>query len=213
MSMRFNVKPLIAAAACQAAMASHAAVWDESLAGDLSNNGLAPSALAFSVGSNEVLGSVGNSGQGIDRDYFKFTVPPGAKLTSLRLLGNTSVSGAASFLALQEGPQVTVTPSGAGVENLLGFAHYGTEQIGTDILPLVVFNNLSGGLPSGTYSVWVQDTGGQVDYGLEFGIVSAADSSADVPTLPEWALLLLSVLLLTATWRSGDPSHGRAPSG
>ena len=209
MSKRFNVRPWIALLACQAAMASHAAVWDESLAGDLSNSGLAPTSLVFVVGANQVLGSVGNSGQGVDRDYFKFTVPPGATLTSLKLLGNTSVSGADSFLALQVGPQVTVTPSGAGVENLLGFTHYGTEQIGTDILPLVVFNNFNGGLPSGTYSVWVQDTGGQVEYGLEFGIVAAADSGADVPTLPQWALLLLGTLLLATTLRRG----GAAPNG
>ena len=209
MSKRFNVRPWIALLACQAAMASHAAVWDESLAGDLSNNGLAPTSLVFVVGANQVLGSVGNSGQGVDRDYFKFTVPPGATLTSLKLLGNTSVSGADSFLALQVGPQVTVTPSGAGVENLLGFTHYGTEQIGTDILPLVVFNNFNGGLPSGTYSVWLQETGGRVEYGLEFGIVAAADSGADVPTLPQWALLLLGTLLLATTLRRG----GAAPNG
>lgn len=209
MSKRFNVRPWIALLACQAAMASHAAVWDESLAGDLSNSGLAPTSLVFVVGANQVLGSVGNSGQGVDRDYFKFTVPPGATLTSLKLLGNTSVSGADSFLALQVGPQVTVTPSGAGVENLLGFTHYGTEQIGTDILPLVVFNNFNGGLPSGTYSVWLQETGGRVEYGLEFGIVAAADSGADVPTLPQWALLLLGTLLLATTLRRG----GAAPNG
>jgi hypothetical protein len=213
MSKRFNVKPLIAFLACQAAIPSHAAVWDENLAGDLSNTGLTPTSLVFAIGANQVLGSVGNSGQGVDRDYFKFTVPPGATLTSLKLLGNTSVSGSASFLALQAGPQVTVTPSGVGVENLLGFTHYGTEQIGTDILPLVVFNNFSGALPGGTYSVWLQETGGQVDYGLEFGIVPAVDNSADVPTLPEWALLLLVTLLLAATWRSGGRPGARAPNG
>jgi hypothetical protein len=209
MSKRFNVKPWIAALACQAAIASHAAVWDESLAGDLSNNRLAPTALAFAIGANQVLGSVGDAGSGVDRDYFKFTVPPGALLTSLKLLGNTSVSGGASFLALQAGPQITVTTSGVGVENLLGFTHYTTDLIGTDILPLVVFNNFSGALPSGAYSVWVQDTGGLVDYGLEFGVVAAAGSSADVPTLPEWAMLLLGTLLLATTWRSGR----RAPNG
>lgn len=184
-----------AAGLCLFTTAGHAVTWNEATAGDLSNNGLAPTVLPVALGSNQVLGSVGNSGQGIDRDYFTFTVPPGATLKSLRLLSNTSISGGSSFLALQAGPQVTVTTSGGGVENLLGFTHYGNDQIGTDLLPLVVFS-FNGSLPSGTYSVWVQETGGRVDYGLDLGIEADAAATADVPTLPEWAFIALAALML-----------------
>ncbi len=133
-----------------------ATVWDENSNGDFSNDGLSPTSLVVFAGSNRVFGSTGNSGNGVDRDYFSFTVPVGATLTSIMLLNNTSVSGSASFIAIQAGPQLTVSPTGAGVENLLGFAHYGNDLIGTDILPFITFTNA---LPSGIYSLWVQETG------------------------------------------------------
>src|SRR5882724_1688564 len=99
---------------------AHAAtIWDEASNGDLSNDGLSPTPLVMSVGSNRVLGTTGNSGQGTDRDYFKFTVPVGAKLTSIVLLPNTAISGSVSFIGIQAGPQLTVTPTGGGVESLI----------------------------------------------------------------------------------------------
>jgi hypothetical protein len=165
-------------------------VWDEGAIGDFSNNGLVPTVLTFSLGSNRVIGTTGNPGTGIDRDYFSFSVPTGMALTSLMVLSNTSVSGSSSFIGIQAGPQLTVTPSGGGVENLIGFAHYGNDQVGTDLLP---FFGIAGGLASGTYSVWVQELGGVVPYGFEFNV-------AAVP-LPGAAWLLLSGIAGVASLR------------
>jgi len=174
-----------------------AAAWNESIQGDLSGNGLAPTNVPMTVGNNLVSGTIGNAGQGVDRDYFTFTVPAGAVLSAIQLLPNTFVSGSASFIAMQAGPQLTVTPSGMGVENLLGFALYGSDQIGTNILPLF---NAAGQLPPGTYSVWLQETGGTVEYGLDFQLTSTAPPDGDVP-LPPWALGALGLLLLSARAR------------
>ncbi len=194
-------------------LAAHAGTaWDEAGGVDLSNNGLNPTPLVVSVGSNTVLGTVGNSGQGIDRDYFRFTVPAGAVLQSIRVLGNTSVSGGASFIAIQAGPQLTVSPSGAGVEQLLGFTHYGNDQIGNDILQDMAIS-FSGALPAGTYSVWVQETGGPASYGLDFmiGVVGGVNTDdGDVPTLPEWAAILMALLLSFSLWRRGVGAQPRA---
>lgn len=55
-------------------------VWDEGGNGDLSNDGLLPTSVAFTAGSNIMNGTVGNSGSGVDRDYFTFTVPTGKAL-------------------------------------------------------------------------------------------------------------------------------------
>ncbi|MBV8036168.1 PEP-CTERM sorting domain-containing protein [Roseateles sp.] len=163
---------LVAVASSQAAI-----VWDEAIQGDLSDNGLAPTVIAMAPGRNLVLGTMGDAGHGVDRDYFSFTVPAGHVLAELWLLPVTGVSGSASFFGIQAGPQLTVTPSGGGIEAFYGFNHYGGEQIGSDILVAMVGADKAP-IPAGTWSVWLQETGGQVSYGLDFVITSAVPEPA-----------------------------------
>lgn len=179
---------------------AHAATsWDEAHNGDLSNDGLSPTSLVMGSGSNWVLGSTGATNTGVDRDYFEFTVPTGATLTAITLLANTSVSGNVSFIAVQGGPQLTVTPTGGGLEQLLALGHYGNDQIGTNLLPAIKLG-ATGPLPSGTYSVWVQDTGGTADYGFDFVISAPAATPAAVPSLPGRGLIILGSLLGLIIW-------------
>jgi hypothetical protein len=180
------------------ATTAHAAtVWDEAQNGDLSGNGLAPTTLTVAPGSNVVNGTTGDHGQGVDRDYFKFTVPTGSTVTAIKLLPNTSVSGGVSFIGIQPGPQLTVTPSGGGASVLIAQGHYGNDQINTDLLPQIRLASTPIPLPSGTYSVWVQDTGGPADYGLDFVLSSPPIAAAAAPSLSGWGLLLLGTLLGT----------------
>jgi hypothetical protein len=197
-----------AMALCGTAGVHAAPAWNESVNGDLSNDGLSPTAVAVSAGSNTVIGVAGNPGTGIDRDYFRVTVPPGSTLTSLVLLDNTFVSGGSSFMAMQVGPQVTVTPSGGGVQNLLGFVHYDNSMVGTDLLPTIA-PSFPNGLPSGTYSVWVQELGGVVPYGFDFVITAqSSTSSADAP-LPTWAYAVLAMAFLLVGSRTMTLSHSQ----
>jgi hypothetical protein len=154
----------MAAGAAQAAPA-----WKESRNGDLSNDRLAPTLVPVLRGGNAILGTTGNPGSGVDRDYFRFVVPEGHVLVGIRLLRNTTVSGGASFVAIEKGEQITCTPTGQGVEDLLGLAHYSAAEIGTDILPAMLIGTKAP-LPAGAYAVWVQDTGGPATYGFEFVI-------------------------------------------
>ncbi len=172
-----------ALALCAAPLAQAETVWDENVNPDLSSDGLLPTVITLFPGSNDLHGMTGNSGSGVDRDYFSFTLAPGMTLTSLILLPDTNVSGGVSFIAIQPGPQVTVTPEGGGAEALLAFSHYANDQIGQNLLLLL---GLPGGLPSGTYSFWVQETGGPATYGLDLQVSA-------VP-LPAAAWLLASGL-------------------
>jgi len=194
--MNLALKLLAATAFSGFAVAADAStLWDESLDGDLSNDGFSPTQLVAALGSNVVLGIAGTPvGSDIDRDYFRFTVPDGARLSSIMLLGNTAVAGGVSFIGIQPGPQLTVSPTGAGASSLIAFGHYGNAEIGTNLLPsLLVTPNPTSSLPSGIYSIWVQDTGGAAPYGFDFQI-------APVP-LPGAALLLLSGLFGLASLR------------
>jgi hypothetical protein len=193
MSPRSPIRWFYLVGAAVFALPAHASViWDESVNGDLSNLGSSPTALTMAAGSNTVLGVTGDQGQGTDRDYFRFDVPVGTVLSSIMLLDNTTVSGSVSFLAIEAGPQITATPSGGNVQDLLGYGHYGNDQIGTNLLPAIVVAP-GPGLRSGPYSVWVQDTGGPAPYGFDFVVTP-------VP-LPAAAGLLFSGLAGLATRR------------
>jgi len=101
-----------------------AIAYDESVSGDLSNSGLTPTVVVLSAGSNQVLGTTGQSGGPTDRDYFTVTVPSGLELASLFVLSGTEVGGSVSFIGLQAGTQVTVSPNASNAVGLLGWAHY-----------------------------------------------------------------------------------------
>jgi hypothetical protein len=153
-------------------MAPAAVVYNESVQGDLSNNGLAPTAIAFAAGSNQIFGTTGR-GMALDRDYFTFTVPTGMQLSSLTVLPGTTVGGAVSFIGLEAGPQVTVATSAATAAGLLGWWHYAPGD--GNILPnMAAPNTGSSGfaaLGSGAYSIWIQDfNAGTFNYGFDFAL-------------------------------------------
>src|SRR3954453_16974381 len=91
--------------------AQGAVVYDESVAGDLSNSGAGPTVVNLGFWSNLIFGSTGFEAGAMDRDYFSITVPAGAVLSSLTVLPGTSVGGDVTFIGVQVGPQVTVSPA------------------------------------------------------------------------------------------------------
>jgi len=169
--------------------ASAATVYNET-AGDLSNDGLSPTALTFTLGSNQVIGSTGRASAtvGIDRDYFSFTVLAGQSLTAITLLPGTQVDGIFSFIGLQAGNQVTVSPAAVTAQGLLGWSHYSTADIGRNILgDMAIPANESTGfsvpLGPGTYSVWIQDFSvPTVPYGFDFTVAAATAATPEPGT-------------------------------
>ena len=200
-------------------------VYNESASPDLSNNGLAPTQLMVSLGLNDLFGTTGKTGTVIDRDYFTFTVPQGLELTAITVLPGTETLGTLgeSFIGIESGPEVTVSTAPPDATGLLGWDHYGTGDIGVNILPLMGTSGLgstgfTGPLPAGTYSFWVQEaTVGSVNYGLEFTVA---------PEPASWTMLLAGMALLVgitarraarsglyrpAATCSNSPSSGASP--
>jgi hypothetical protein len=162
----------------------------------LSNSGLVPTLVTVSLGSNDLFGTTGKTGTVIDRDYFTFTVPLGMELTAITVLPGTKTLGTLgdSFIGIESGPEVTVSTAATTAAGLLGWFHYDTGDIGTNILPLMGTSGLgstgfTGPLPAGTYSFWEQEASvGTVPYGLEFTVATPEPAS--------WTMLLAGLTLL-----------------
>jgi hypothetical protein len=199
-----NSKTLSALALLLAALAvgpaAAATVWDEAIDGDLSGDRTAPTPLVFSTGDNDVFGTMGRPAGGeYDREYFTFTVPDRAAFTRLIVLYSTINGGNGQLLALESGTEVTVDPDNMpSPAPLLGYLIIGPGDDGTNVLPALGTAPGAIGfappLPSGAYSVWVQD--GNLPpstYGLRFTL-------AEVP-LPDAGLMAAAGLLSLATLR------------
>ena len=165
---------LIATLLCVPTASWAAFVYDESVDGDLSNDGLSPTVLVAGSGANTLSGSTIAG----DLDYFTFNIADGATLDSIILLEFSS-SDDLAFIGLQSGSQFTEPPDNPNVANLLGWVHMGAFLVGTDILDDIGHGSGAIGftppLPAGDYSFWIQQTGDeQVDYSLQFNVSGAA---------------------------------------
>jgi hypothetical protein len=155
--------------------ASAAIVYSETISGDLANSGLIPTPIAVSAGSNQVLGVTGRGAAGLDRDYFRITIPAGLGLFGLTVLPGTASSGVA-FIGMQAGAQVTLPTNAGDASGLLGWWHYSPADIDDDILPqMAIPANGSSGfdvpLGANTYSFWIQDfNAGVFPYGFDLSI-------------------------------------------
>jgi hypothetical protein len=175
-------------------------VYNESVSGDLSGNGLTPTLVSLALGSNQVFGSTGRNADGVvDRDYFTFTVPGGLQWSALLVLPGTTTIGQLGFIGLELGNQLTLPTTTTTAAGLLGWRHYNTADINTDILPEVGVpaNGSSGFTPplsSGSYTLWVQETGtGSSNYGFDIVVTSVPE--------PQTYITMLLALAVLAVYR------------
>ncbi len=157
--------------------ASYATDYDESVSGDFSNSGLSTTSIvSLTSGSNQIFGTTGRGTNAVDRDYFTITVPVGLEIVSLTELPGTMVGRSLSFIGLEAGTQVTLPSNTATATGLLGWTHYGTGDINTDILPRmgIPSNGSSGFTPPlgpGDYSFWIQELStGTFNYGFDIAV-------------------------------------------
>lgn len=150
-----------------------AALHDEAVNGDISSDPNNPLPLQLADGDNQIRGSV----VAPDVDYITVNIPAGSQLSGLVLDEYVSLS-TRSFIAVQAGSVFTELPATAAVENLLGYAHFGTDMLNIDILEAIATGpgsqGFSGALPAGDYTFWIQETGNDnADFALTFQITAA----------------------------------------
>jgi len=182
--------------ACSGGLA-RAATYDESVHGDLADSGLLPGTLLLAPGSNVLRGSFGNG----DLDYLAITVPAGHELRAIVLDPLTATGSQFSFIAIQAGPLMTVTPTTAPA-GLLGWTHFSAAQEGTDILDDLGrgagATGFTGGLAAGAYTLWIQELESGDDLGFAFGL----EVGAIVPVPPAAALFATGLALLVPVRRA-----------
>jgi hypothetical protein len=153
----------------------------DDVASDLSNAFGSPTPVPLSFGANVIRGTTGTQ-NGLDRDYFRITVPAGAKLTSLDLV---AFDGTRSFIGVETGTVFT-DPNTTAQSNLLGWVHFTPSLVGTNILDDMAAGagaqGFTGPLPAGDYSFWIQENGTPlVSYTLRLTLAAATPA---VPALP-----------------------------
>ncbi len=193
-AIRNSLLALIVLSALGMQSANADLIYDEAVAGDLSDDNLAPSLIPLVEGSTIVTGST--TASPLDRDIFTFTVPTGQELVAV-ILQAYIAGDDQSFFAVAEGATIaSLLNPAALLGNALIGATPGAMQ-GDDVLDdlgALTFpgsTGFSGPLGPGTYTFWIQETTvGIREYALDF-----QTRSSEVP-LPSTVLLLLTACAL-----------------
>ena len=157
-------------------VATDVLLFDEADGGDITNDPNNPEFLQFIVGQNRINAAVVDP----DLDYITVNVPAGSQLTAVEVTGYVSADDR-SFIAIQAGSVFTVLPENAQTEigNLLGYSHFGVDDIGFDVLARMGTGQgsqeFTPPLEAGDYTFWMQETGAEpVDFSLNF-VVEASN--------------------------------------
>jgi hypothetical protein len=155
-----------------ASLAHAALFYDESVSGDLSNLGSAPTVLDFTLGVNRVTGTMGGSPDS-DPDIISFTIQPGQFLTSIFL--EPLDPAERSFYAIAAGPTINMTNGATHLGNYL------TYQFGELIDELSLGGEFGGTgftvpLGAGVYTAWIQEISTRTDYTLAYTVIPEASA-------------------------------------
>jgi hypothetical protein len=187
-SIRDLLLPALAAAA---ATRAQPVIYDENSQGDLSNDRFHPTPLTLPIGEGLLLGALdGDVGGSIDRDYYTITIPQGYALSQI-ILQQYFSNDPVAFIAIQPGSIFPNDPATVQPGDLMGWLHFGPEDLGLDLLSLMGANGQGFTPPigPGPFSFWTQQTGEPTTYVMDF--VVAAPAPATLPLLLSAATPLL----------------------
>lgn len=163
-------------------------IFNDADDGNASSDGSAPTSLNFSLGSNEVLGTVStNTTIANTRNFYTFSIGAGQFLQSISLneISVVDAAGAVSndpgFYALVEGS--TAATPGNGFSNLGGNL-FSPSNLNSDLLGSITDGGNSGGtgfttIGEGDYTFVIQQTGDEISsFTLDFEVASVPEPSS-----------------------------------
>jgi hypothetical protein len=177
--------------------AASSVLWDESVSGDVSNDPTAPTQMNVSLGTNQFIATM----PGSDLDFITIHVPANSVLSAIYNSVYDSIDQV-SFAAIGPGTSIPATVLNEDPTGLLGYAHFGPGATDPADNLLTIMSQPAFGvpgfatpLPSGAYSVWIQQQSPVAEsYQLDF-VVDA------VPEPATSALLLVGVLVASCRRR------------
>ncbi|WP_182867074.1 PEP-CTERM sorting domain-containing protein [Stieleria mannarensis] len=188
---------------------AHAAiVHNEAIHGELSNDNFSPSVLNFTVGENTVIGEVTNArGFPANTDVFTFSVPEGAFWDALILddyRDSSPNQDNAAFLAINDSDffpygsfeldEINNANPAFPEDAFIGGTVFGgggptNPDVGRNLLPRaanIVGAGFTTPLPSGNYTIYIQQTDALTGYTLTANLVSAVPE----PSSAGWLMLV-----------------------
>lgn len=188
---------LLCLALAAAAPAARAALtYNESVSGDLSNLGSAPTQLVFSTGINRIIGTMGG-GTDADPDIFTFNIQPGQYLTSI-FLGPMNPQER-SFYAIAAGTTINMNDA---TTHLGSYLTYDIGELMDDLSTGGAYGGTGFEVPlgAGTYTAWFQEISTRVDYEFAYTVIPEPGTSA----LLCGAATLASAVILRRKFRTSD---------
>lgn len=186
--MKTILLALFAAGAVGATASAQVVNYVESISGDLSGNGVAPTSFDVDLGLNTFAGTMGrpSSTAPIDRDIFTFQINPWEQVTALWVLEYSPVAAPGpigSFLALSGSNTISIASPALHLSNAL-VAGPG------DYLPVLAAGSYSDTLGSqpatlgltaplggGTYTLWFQELTTNVNYTIGIAVAAVPEPS------------------------------------
>lgn len=164
-------------------------VYNEEVDGNLSNDNQVPTIVELAAGDNRVISS--QAGTVDQANFFSFQIPEGYELSQL-IVDSYEGSDDIGFIGIDEGNIITGLPANNAPASLIGGLSYGTANVGTDILPAMGdLSNPAAGfvsnfgftppLASGSYAVWLNQTGGMSATVLNFVLTEVEIEEPEVP--------------------------------
>lgn len=160
-------------------------IWEEEENDDLSDDHTSPTGVFKLKDAGMYELDIEQQGSPRDVEYFSFEIPAGKALSQIKLSKYEVLNpNNLSFIGIVSGDTFPNDADNTTAEDLLGGVTFGIEDLNNDILQdmgtLPGSIGFSGPLPSGRYSIWLNQTGEKSDTDIILVVTEETLSTSEV---------------------------------